>query len=114
MQFANNLSVQRLSQPLVGLQSNNTVISGGDFLIVLSSLKGRAKTMQKSYGSTGQSLHFDLPGAARPACATSGILIPTGRNLLRLIPNVEIPRNVQDVVGGTDATLNAALKELKK
>jgi len=117
MLFVNGLTVPRLLQPLVVLQSNNTASAAEDFLIMLSGLKGRARTMgQKSFGSTGQPLHFDLPGGGSARICAKRDTYPDGREFVGLgvPPDVAIARNVQDVLKGTDTELEAALKALKK
>jgi hypothetical protein len=117
MRFENNLTVPRLAQPLVVLQSNGTASAAEDFLIMLSSLKGRARTMgQQSFGSTGQPLHFDLPGGGSARVCAKRDTYPDGREFVGVgvPPDVELVRNVQDVLKGTDAELEAALKELKQ
>ncbi len=116
MRFDNNLTVTRITAPLVVLTDNYTASAAEDFLVVLSGLKGRATTIgQRTYGSTGQPLPITLPGLEGRIC-TKRDTYPDGRDFVGvgIIPDIEIPKNVNDVLAGTDATLDRALKEIKK
>jgi carboxyl-terminal processing protease len=116
MKFDNNLTAPKITAPLVVLIGNNTASAAEDFLVFLSGLKGRATTIgQRTYGSTGQPLPITLPGLEGRIC-TKRDTYPDGRDFVGVgvIPDIEIPKNVNDVLTGTDATLDRALKEIKK
>jgi carboxyl-terminal processing protease len=116
MKFANYISAPKILVPLVVLTSSNTASAAEDFLIFLSQLKGRATVIgQRTYGSTGQPLPIVLPGLTGRIC-TKRDTYPDGRDFVGIgvIPDIEVPRNVNDVLTGTDAVLDRALKEVKK
>jgi len=117
MQFENNLAVKRLEQPLVVLQSNNTASAAEDFLIMLSSLNGRATTIgQKSFGSTGQPLFIDLPGGGSARICAKRDTYPDGKEFVGygIKPDLEVKRKVQDAISGEDSELKIALSKLKR
>jgi len=116
MKFENDITVQKISAPLIVLTSNNTASAAEDFLIILSGLKGRAVTIgQRTYGSTGQPLPISLPGFDGRIC-TKRDTYPDGHDFVGVgvIPDIEIPKNVNDVIAGKDTELEVAIKEMKK
>lgn len=115
--FTNDITAKKITAPLVVLTSNYTASAAEDFLIILDGLKGRATTIgQRSYGSTGQPLPFDLPGGGSARVCTKRDTYPDGREFVGfgVKPDVEITRNVNDIITGKDTELEAALKEIKK
>jgi len=116
MRFANDIKDPKINTPLIVLTSNNTASAAEDFLIILDGLKGRATTIgQRTYGSTGQPLPIKLPGFDGRIC-TKRDTYPDGRDFVGvgIKPDIEIPRNVNDVLNGTDTELQVALTEMKK
>lgn len=117
MTFDNDVKVQKITCPLIVLTGNNTASAAEDFLIMLDGLKPRAITMgQRTYGSTGQPMPLELPGLSESRLCTKRDTYPDGRDFVGVgvIPDIEIPRNVNDVINGTDNVLDAALKEINK
>jgi C-terminal processing protease CtpA/Prc len=116
MRFDNDIKDPKITTPLVVLTGNNTASAAEDFLIILSGLKGRATTIgQRTYGSTGQPMPLSLPALEGRIC-TKRDTYPDGRDFVGvgIKPDIEIPRNVNDVLNGTDTELEVALKEIKK
>jgi C-terminal processing protease CtpA/Prc len=117
MNFDNDVKVQKITCPLIVLTGNNTASAAEDFLIMLDGLKPRATTMgQRTYGSTGQPMPLELPGLTESRICTKRDTYPDGRDFVGVgvIPDIEIPRNVNDVINGTDNALDAAVKEINK
>ena len=115
--FNNDVTAQKITVPLVVLTSNYTASAAEDFLIILDGLKGRATTIgQRTFGSTGQPLQFDLPGGGGARVCTKRDTYPDGREFVGsgVKPDIEIKRNVNDIIAGKDTELEAALKEIKK
>lgn len=116
MSFENNIAAKKITTPLIVLTSNNTASSAEDFLIILDGLKGRATLIgQRTFGSTGQPEPLQLPGFGARVC-TKRDTYPDGRDFVGIgvIPDIEVPRNPNDVINGTDTELEVALKEMKK
>jgi len=117
MKYENDVTAPKITCPLVVLTGNHTVSAGEDFLIFLDGLKPRAVTMgQRSEGSTGQPLPVDLPGLYGARICAKRDTYPDGRDFvgIGIIPDIELQRNVSDVINGTDTVLDAALKEMNK
>lgn len=118
MTFDNDVHVKKLTCPLIVLTGNNTGSAAEDFLIILDGLKPRATTMgQRTYGSTGQPMPISLPGLSLEGrICTKRDTYPDGRDFVGIgvIPDIEIPRTVNDVINGTDNVLDAAVKEINK
>jgi len=109
--------MQKITCPLIVLTGNNTASAAEDFLIMLDGLKPRATTMgQRTYGSTGQPMPLELPGLSESRICTKRDTYPDGRDFVGVgvIPDIEIPRNVNDVINGTDNVLDAAIKQINK
>ncbi|MES2265810.1 MAG: S41 family peptidase [Bacteroidota bacterium] len=117
MTFNNDIKEQKIKTPLVVLAGNNTASAAEDFLIILSTLKGRATVMgQRSYGSTGQPMPLALPALSQSRICTKRDTYPDGRDFVGLgvIPDIEIERTPDDVINGKDGVLQRALKEINK
>jgi C-terminal processing protease CtpA/Prc len=117
MMFNNDLKVQRLEQPLIILMGNNTASAAEDFLVMLDQIPNRAITIgQKSYGSTGQPLILELPGGGKARICTKRDTYPDGREFVGygIKPNIEVEKNIEDLINGKDTELELALKEFKK
>lgn len=115
--FNNNVTAKKISVPLVVLTSNYTASAAEDFLIILDGLKGRATVIgQRTFGSTGQPMTFDLPGGGNARICTKRDTYPDGREFVGtgVKPDIEVPRNVNDVILGRDTELEVALNEIKK
>lgn len=116
MKFENDVTAPKINCPLIVLTGNHTVSAAEDFVIFLNSIKPRALTMgQRTEGSTGQPLPIDLPGLSGGRICTKRDTYPDGRDFvgIGIIPDIEIPRNINDVINNTDNVLNSAVKEIQ-
>jgi carboxyl-terminal processing protease len=114
--FYNGEAMQRISVPLVVLMGNNTASAAEDFLIALDDLKGRAITIgERSYGSTGQPLSFDLPGGGSARICTKRDTYPDGREFVGygVKPDIEVKRTLEDYMKKRDAQLDKAIEVVK-
>lgn len=117
MKFENDGTAQKISCPLIVLTGNHTVSAAEDFLIFLDGIKPRAITMgQRTEGSTGQPLPIDLPGLSGARICTKRDTYPDGRDFVGVgvIPDIEIPRDVNDVIKGTDSVLDLVVKKMRQ
>ncbi|HVX00168.1 MAG TPA: S41 family peptidase [Candidatus Babeliaceae bacterium] len=117
MKFENDVTAPKINCPLIVLTGNHTVSAAEDFVIFLNGIKPRAITMgQRTEGSTGQPLPIDLPGLSGGRICTKRDTYPDGRDFvgIGIIPDIEVPRRVEDVINGRDGVLDAALKQMKK
>jgi len=117
MKFENNITSQKILCPLIVLTGNHTVSAAEDFLIFLDGIKPRAITMgQRTEGSTGQPLPIDLPGLSGARICTKRDTYPDGQDFvgIGIIPDIEIPREVNDIIKGTNSVLDSAVKKMKQ
>ncbi|HLY72093.1 MAG TPA: S41 family peptidase, partial [Puia sp.] len=115
MRFENNISVPRITLPLVVLMGNSTASAAEDFLIMLSNLKNRALTIgQTSFGSTGQPLSFDLPGGGSGQVCSKKDTYPDGKEFVGygIKPDIVVEKNIEAILKHRDPELETALKEL--
>jgi C-terminal processing protease CtpA/Prc len=113
--FQNNITVKKIEAPLIILIGNETASAAEDFLVALDDIKGRATTVgEKTEGSTGQPLYFDLPGGGKGRVCTLRETYPDGREFvgIGIHPEVEVKRTVADLLKGKDAALEKALEIL--
>jgi len=110
--FENNLTIPKIKASLIVLIGNNTGSAAEDFLISLDDIKGRAITIgERTFGSTGQPLSFDLPGGGSARICTKRDTYPDGREFVGygIKPEIEVKRTINDLLSGNDAVLEKAL-----
>ena len=112
----NEVTDKKITVPLVVLIGNNTASAAEDFLISLDDLKGRATVIgERTYGSTGQPLMFDLPGGGSARICTKRDTYPDGREFVGygVKPDIEVKRTAEDYSKKRDAQMEKALEVLK-
>lgn len=113
--YENNLTVPRINAPLIVLIGNNTGSAAEDLLISLDDIKGRAITIgERTYGSTGQPLRFNLSGGGSAQICTKRDTYPDGREFVGygVKPDIEIKRTIANLLAGRDAVLEKAIQIL--
>jgi len=116
MTFNNSVTAKKLTVPLVVLLGNGTASAAEDFLVILDGLEGRATTIgQKSFGSTGQPMSFQLPGGAWARICTKKDTYPDGREFVGygVKPDIFVPLTVEEMIGERDDALAKAVEVLK-
>lgn len=114
--FDNDLSARRIKSPLIVLIGQNTGSAAEDFLISLDDIKGRATTIgERTTGSTGQPLLFELPGGGQARICTLRETYPDGREFvgIGIKPDIEVKTTIPDVLSGKDAALEKAIEIMK-
>lgn len=111
-----NLNAKRIVVPTVILLGHNTASAAEDFLISADNQKHMIKMGEKSFGSTGQPLVFDLPGGGSARICTKMDTYPDGREFVGygIKPDIEIVPNLQDYLNKRDITLEKAIKYLNE
>jgi carboxyl-terminal processing protease len=100
--------------PVVVLTGPATGSAAEDFVVVFQA-SGRGKVVgQRTNGSTGQIMTFDLPGGGGFRVCTKWCSYPDGREFVGIgvIPDVEVAPTRQDIADGRDAVLEMALHVL--
>jgi len=111
-----HLKAKRIVVPTVILLGHDTVSAAEDFLIYADKQKHMIKMGERSFGSTGQPLLFDLPGGGSARICTKKDTYPDGREFVGygIKPDIEIVPTLNDYLKNKDATLEEAIKYLKK
>lgn len=116
MTFNNNVTAKKITVPLVVLLGNGTASAAEDFLVILDGIKDRATTVgQKSFGSTGQPISFQLPGGAWARICSKKDTYPDGREFVGygVEPDIFVPLSVEEMIGQRDDALAKAMEILK-
>lgn len=116
MKFENDISEPKIEVPLVVLFGNNTASAAEDFLVILDRLKGRAITVgERSFGSTGQPLFFDMPGGGSARICTKRDEYPDGRAFVGygVKPDIFVEKTVEELIANEDSALEKAVAILK-
>ncbi len=111
----NEVAAKKITVPLVVLIGNNTASAAEDFLIALDDLKGRAVVIgERTYGSTGQPLFFELPGGGSARICTKRDTYSDGREFVGygVKPDIEVKRTVEDYIKKRDAQMERAITVL--
>jgi C-terminal processing protease CtpA/Prc len=111
-----NLKAKRVVVPTVLLIGHNTASAAEDFLIRADYQKHMVKIGQKTYGSTGQPLMFDLPGGGSARVCTKQDTYPDGREFVGygIKPDIEILPSLNDYLTKNDPALTRAIEYLKQ
>jgi carboxyl-terminal processing protease len=106
----------QLLVPTIILTGHNTASAAEDMLIYMDGLPNVTRVGQRTYGSTGQPYHFDLPGGGRGRIVTMRLTFPDGRDFVGIgvLPHIEYVPTVEDWVSGRDAVLQRGLEVLRK
>lgn len=107
---------QYYSNPVILLISAKTFSAAEDFTVAFNYMKRGKMIGQTTGGSTGQPVSFDLPGGGSARLCGKRDTYPDGKEFvgIGIMPDIEIPRSVSDVLNGNDSVLEAAIKEIKK
>ena len=111
----NDVEGPKLTVPTVILTSHHTASAAEDFLVYLDNQPHITRMGQKTYGSTGQPLIFELPGGASARICTKKDVFPDGREFVGygIIPQVEVSPTVEDFIQNRDPVLEKAVEVLK-
>ncbi len=98
--------------PLVILTNSRTASAGEDLAVLLHGNKRGVVIGEPTFGSTGQPIHFDLPGGGRVRICTCLALYPDGKTFVGtgVQPDVPVKRTIKGIAEGRDEVLDAALE----
>lgn len=111
-----NLEAKRIVIPTVILTGNATASAAEDFLIAADNQKHMIRMGERSFGSTGQPLVFEMPGGGSARVCTKKDTYPDGREFVGVgvIPHIEVKPTINDYIEGKDIVLDKALAYLKE
>lgn len=106
---------QKYLGKLVVLTSPLTASASEDFFGPLVVGKRATTVGQPTCGSTGNPLHFSLPGGGSFRVCTRYVLLPDNKEFIGIgiQPDIKVTPNLKDVVTGKDPVLQCAIKECK-
>ena len=112
----NDVKTEKLLMPIVVLTSNYTASSSEDFLIGLDYLKRITLIGQRTFGSTGQPIFFELPNNGACRICTRKCTYFDGRKFIGvgIIPDIEIEPNIDYYLSDKDIVLEKAIEYLNK
>jgi C-terminal processing protease CtpA/Prc len=111
----NNVHNKKLLMPLVVLIGNNTASAAENFLIGLDYLKRATFIGQKTAGSTGMPICFDLPNGGWFRICTCKSTYPDGRKFVGvgIKPDIAIEPDLDYYLSESDIILNKGIEYLK-
>ncbi len=107
---------KRLVVPTVLLIGHNTASAAEDFLIYADNQAHMVKIGSPTFGSTGQSYFFDLPGGGSARVCTKKDIYPDGREFVGygIQPDIQVEKTLQDYLEHRDPVLERAIDYLEK
>jgi len=116
MKIENDIKEPKIAAPVVVLTSYFTASAAEDFLIYLDYLHRATQVGQKTYGSTGQPLGFELPGGGSARICTKRDTYPDGREFVGygVLPSVEVNPTVEGYLKGKDEVLEKGISVLQE
>ncbi|GIU18592.1 MULTISPECIES: S41 family peptidase [unclassified Shewanella] len=102
--------------PTYVLIGRYTASAAEDFLIYADELNHFTTIGEKTYGSTGQPIFFDLPGGGSLRICTKRDSYPDGREFVGygITPHVTVNRSLEDIRAEKDIVLSVAIENLKE
>lgn len=109
-----NVNSKKLLMPIAILIGNSTASAAEDFLIGMDYLKRATLIGEKTYGSTGQPIFFELPNGGLCRICTRRCTYPDGRKFvgLGIKPDIEIIPDLSFYLTNEDKVLNEAIRFL--
>jgi carboxyl-terminal processing protease len=107
---------ERYLKPVVVLTSVKTFSAAEDFLVAYDNSKRGIKIGQKTGGSTGQPISFDLPEGGKMRICTKRDMYPDGKEFvgIGIIPDIEINETIESIQKGKDIVLEKAIEIISK
>lgn len=112
----NDVTGKKIMAPIVVLIGNYTFSAAEDFLIFLSTIKDRKSVLigDKTGGSTGQPLMFQLPGGGWAGVCTKRDTYPDGKDFVGfgIEPDITVKETVDDLINNRDPVLEKGIEVL--
>jgi C-terminal processing protease CtpA/Prc len=105
---------QHFNGPVAVLISPATFSAAEDFVVSFQSMKRGLLVGQRTGGSTGQPMMFDLPGGGRARICVKRDTYPDGREFVGvgIAPDIEVAPTVADIRAGRDPAIERAAQAL--
>jgi len=107
---------KRLVVPTAILIGHNTVSAAEDFLIYADNQSHMIKIGEPTFGSTGQPMHFELPGGGSARVCTKKDTYPNGKEFVGygILPDIEVKKSFEDYMENKDPVLEKAIQYLNE
>ncbi|MEM1269810.1 MAG: S41 family peptidase [Bacteroidota bacterium] len=107
---------QHYAGPVAVLTSPRTFSAAEDFAVVFDAMDRGLLVGEKTGGSTGQPLFFELPGGGGARVTTKRDRYPDGRDFVGvgIIPDIAVAPTVESLRAGTDPVLDAAIEAVQR
>jgi carboxyl-terminal processing protease len=107
---------EKYLKPVVVLTSAKTFSAGEDFLVAYDNSKRGIKIGQRTGGSTGQPITFELPEGGKMRICTKRDMYPNGKEFVGIgvIPDIEINETIESIQKNKDIVLEKAVEILNK
>jgi C-terminal processing protease CtpA/Prc len=107
---------EKVTVPIVALIGRYTASSAENFLVVLDPLPNVTLVGEATEGSTGQPLHFDLPGGGTARVVAKRNTYPDGRDYVGVgvLPDVSVEVTLEDIRTGRDPVMARATQLLRE
>lgn len=107
---------ERYLKPVIVLTSVKTFSAAEDFLVAYDNSKRGIKIGQRTGGSTGQPISFDLPEGGKMRICTKRDVYPDGKEFVGIgvIPDIEINETIESIQKSKDIVLEKAVEIINK
>jgi carboxyl-terminal processing protease len=107
---------ERYLKPIIVLTSVKTFSAAEDFLVAYDNSKRGIKIGQRTGGSSGQPISFDLPEGGKMRICTKRDMYPDGKEFVGIgvIPDIEINETIESIQKGKDIVLEKAVEIINK
>ncbi|AIN74044.1 hypothetical protein O8E88_001371 [Flavobacterium psychrophilum] len=107
---------ERYLKQVIVLTSAKTFSAAEDFLVAYDNSKRGIKIGQRTGGSTGQPISFDLPEGGKMRICTKRDMYPDGKEFvgIGIIPDIEINETIESIQKGKDIVLEKAIEVINK
>jgi C-terminal processing protease CtpA/Prc len=107
---------QHFNGPVALLIGPQTFSAAEDFVVSFQIIKRGLLVGERTAGSTGQPMMFDLPGGGSARICAKRVSYPDGRRFVGvgIAPDIDVAPTVSDIRAGRDPVLDRAVQSLLK
>jgi carboxyl-terminal processing protease len=105
----------RMIVPIVIITSKRTGSAAEDFMVFAKSQPHIVQMGEPTAGTTGQPVHFDLPGGFRARVSAKRDTMPDGTDFVGtgVVPDIEVTRSLDDVLNNHNPALITAIANVR-
>jgi len=105
----------RLIVPIAIVTSKWTASAAEDFMVFAKSQPHMVQIGEPTFGSTGQPVHFELPGGLSARVSAKRDTLPDGTDFVGtgVIPDIAVSPDLDDVLNNRDPALDRAIENVR-